>query len=86
MNKKQEALKEALEEIRQENRLVEQKRIERESDEVEKRMSLPEGRGPHYHNREEPRRGLKALRYFARRKEEGKEIRTMHMPRSRNAK
>ena len=59
---KQEILREGLDEIRAENRLVEQRRIERESDTIQTRMSLPEGRGPFFTNREDLRAVRKHLR------------------------
>lgn len=62
MPTKQKIIKEGLEEIREENRLVNQKRIERDSDFTQKMLSLPEGRGPFYTNRAQRRQMMRTLR------------------------
>lgn len=59
---KQKLMKEHIDEIRQENRLVAQRRAEKESDLVEEMKSIPKGRGPFYGNRATFRSTVKQLR------------------------
>jgi len=66
MRSKQEIMKEQLDEIRQENRLVAQRRAERYSDTIMEMEGLPKGRGPFYNNRAMYRSMIFAQRIFRR--------------------